>query len=266
MRFLRYPGGKTKLLNFLYHYIPKSEEISGNYIEPFVGGGSVFLFIKPNNAILSDTNKELIELYKGIKLFPHQVWKNFYSFPKGKKNYYLIRDSKYSQQPLSYRAARTLYLNRTCFKGMWRHGHNGNFNVGYGGEDRRWAITQNNILEISKLLRKASLMVTDFEVILDTVEKGDFIFLDPPYKPGEKELKESHYTYSKFTFGDQIRLANKLNRMSKRKSIKWIMTNSSNKEIRNLYKKFNIIELPKGVSERIGIHTNNSQEMLVKNY
>ena len=101
----------------------------------------------------------------------------------------------------------TLYLNRTCFKGMWRHASNGKFNVGYGGEDRRWVITHQNIIELSKLLNKIKLKISDFEIILDNVENGDFIFLDPPYKPGKKELNESHYTYSKFTFNDQIRLS-----------------------------------------------------------
>ncbi|GAI33501.1 unnamed protein product, partial [marine sediment metagenome] len=191
MRFLRYPGGKNKLLNFLQSFLPKSNEISGNYIEPFVGGGSVFLSIKPNNAILSDLNNELIELYKGIRNYPHKVWETFCSFPEGKKAYYQIRDSSYNLQPLYYRAARTLYLNRTCFKGMWRHSPNGNFNVGYGGEERRWAITHQNIVELSKLLKNAKLFVYDFEKILDNVNDGDFMFLDPPYKPGQKELKES---------------------------------------------------------------------------
>jgi DNA adenine methylase len=266
MRFLRYPGGKTKFLNFLYDFLPKSGEIKGTYIEPFVGGGSVFLFTKPTKAILSDINNELIELYKGIKFSPHKVWETFCSFPKGKKAYYLIRDSQYFDKPLSYRAARTLYLNRTCFKGMWRHNPNGNFNVGYGGESRRWAITHDNIIEISKLLKITTLQTSDFELVLEDVNKNDFIFLDPPYKPGQKELKESHYTYGKFTFNDQVRLSNKLKDINKKENIKWVMTNSSNSEIRNLYKEFDIIKVPKGVSGKIGIHTTNSQEILIKNF
>jgi DNA adenine methylase len=266
MRFLRYPGGKTKLLSFLSYYLPKSEEITGTYIEPFVGGGSVFLFTKPSNAILSDINKELIDLYKGIKKYPHKVWEIFYSFPEGKKAYYIIRDTAYDNKSLACKAARTLYLNRTCFKGMWRQNPDGNFNVGYGGESRRWAITHENIIEISKSLKQTTILNSDFESILDVAVKGDFIFLDPPYKPGQKELNESHYTHGKFTYNDQIRLSNKLREITKRKKIKWLMTNSSNKEIYRLYKDCKIIKIPKGVSERIGIHTMNSQEILIKNF
>ena len=266
MRFLRYPGGKTKLISFLKYHIPKSSDIVGDYIEPFVGGGSVFLSIKPRSAILSDLNNELIELYKGIRNYPHKVWEIFCSFPEGRKSYYQIRDSEYTSKTFAFRAARTLYLSRTCFKGMWRHGLNGNFNVGYGGEERRWAVTHENLVELSILLRKAKLEVSDFEIILNNTIDGDFIFLDPPYKPGQKELKELHYTYSKFTFEDQIRLSNKLKEISKIKNVKWIMTNSSHPEIYNLYKNFNIVKIPRGTSERIGIQTENSNEILISNY
>jgi len=266
MRFLRYPGGKTKLLNFLQNFLPKSNAIDGTYIEPFVGGGSVFLSIRPANAILSDLNNELIELYKGIKNYPHKVWKTFYSFPEGKKAYYKIRDSYYESMPLYYRAARTLYLNRTCFKGMWRHGHDGNFNVGYGGEERRWVITHENIIELSRVLSKARLVVSDFEKILNDVRDGDFIFLDPPYKPGQKELTESHYAYSKFTFADQKRLSSKLNEIDCKQNIKWIMTNSAQKEICALYKGCRILKIPNGTSGRIGIYTENLKEVLISNF
>lgn len=266
MRFLRYPGGKTKLLAFIDDFLPKNNEIVGNYIEPFVGGGSVFLSIKPLSAILSDLNNELIELYKGIRNYPHKVWEIFCSFPEGRKAYYQIRDSEYYDKPLAFRAARTLYLNRTCFKGMWRHSPNGNFNVGYGGEERRWVVTHQNIVELSKLLRNAKLIVSDFDEVLNTVKDGDFIFLDPPYKPGQKELTESHYTYGKFTFHDQIRLANKVKYINRNKNVKWLMTNSSHVDICNLYKEFNIVKIPKGTSGRIGIHTNNSKEILISNF
>ena len=148
---------------------------------------------------------------------------------------------------------------------MWRHSQNGNFNVGYGGEERRWVITHENIVELSRLFRKAKLTVSDFEKVLNNVGNGDFIFLDPPYKPGQKELKESHYTYSKFTFEDQVRLSNRLRDISKNLNVRWIMTNSSHAEICNLYSDFNIVQIPKGTSDRIGIHANNSKEILIYN-
>lgn len=266
MKFLRYPGGKTKQLIFLADYLPNNQELRGRYIEPFVGGGSVFLFIDPNKSIISDLNNELVELYRGIRNYPHKVWETFESLPCGKEAYYLIRDSEYRNKPLYYRAARTLYLNRTCFKGMWRHNPNGFFNVGYGGEARRWAINHENIIELSKRFKKATIINSDFGLILDRVQEKDFLFLDPPYKPGEKQMREAHYINGNFTFQDQKRLAAKLRSISKTSNVKWLMTNSSHPDICRLYQNFNIIKIPKGTSSTIGVQTINSHEVIIMNY
>jgi DNA adenine methylase len=266
MKFLRYPGGKSKLLFFLANLLPQSDRIKGRYIEPFVGGGSVFLYIQPERAILSDLNEELIDLYKGIRNYPHKVWETFASFPSGKETYYRVRDEEYEDKPLYYRAARTLYLNRTCFKGMWRHNPSGNFNVGYGGEERRWVITHDSIVELSRRLRKATLVHSDFELILDRCSDGDFVFLDPPYKPGEKEMSEAHYINGKFSFEDQVRLSGKLKELARKNSVNWLMTNSSNREICELYNDFNVVKVPVGTSNVIGVSTNNSKEVIISNY
>jgi len=265
MRFLRYPGGKSKLLSFLITVIVERNQI-GRYIEPFVGGGSVFLHLQPKGAILADINRELIELYKGIRNYPHKVWEIFESFPSGKEAYYRIRNDEYYNKPLFYRAARSLYLNRTCFKGMWRHSPEGVFSVGYGGEQRRWVITHKDLIELSKRFRKALILHEDFEPVLDQCRDGDFIFLDPPYKPGEKELFEAHYAYGRFSYEDQIRLSNKLKELSERKKVKWLLTNSSNSEICRLYHDFNIMQIPKGTSSILGVHTIDSKEVVISNY
>jgi DNA adenine methylase len=266
MRFLRYPGGKSKLISFLVDHLPKREDIKGNYIDPFVGGGSVFFFMNSNNAIISDLNSDLITLYKGIKLYPHKVWEVFASFPKGKTAYYNIRNVALEGKPLYYKAARTLFLNRTCFKGMWRHNRQGKFNVGYGGEERRWVITHENIVELSYILRKAEIYNYDFEDVILNVSNNDFIFLDPPYKPGEKDLHELHYCNGKFLFEEQVRIADSLKRLPKSKNIRWAMTNSSHKDILKLYESYNIKKIPYGTSDKPGIQTKNSKEVLITNY
>ncbi len=266
MKFLRYPGGKSKLLSFLVNYLPESKDIKGTYIEPFIGGGSVFLYIKPTDALISDLNIELINLYKGIKLYPHKIWKTFESFPAGKKSYYDVRDKAIDNKPLYYKAARTLYLNRTCFKGMWRHNPQGNFNVGYGGEERRWVITHQSIIELAHIFRRAQILSNDFEEVIMNATKNDFIFLDPPYKPGKKDLHELHYSNGKFLFEDQIRLSETLKRLPKSKRIRWAMTNSSNKDILRLYDQFTIKKIPIVTRNKPGIFTNNYNEVLITNY
>lgn len=266
IKFLRYPGGKGKFISHIVKYLPKQEEIVGNYIEPFVGGGSIFLFLRPYRAIISDLNKELIDLYKAVKNYPIKVWDEFEKFPTGKKAYYDIRNSVYDNRPIHYRAARTLFLNRTCFKGMWRHNPNGLFNVGYGGEERRWAISCDNILELSKIFKNAEINNDDFEKTLNKVKDNDFVFLDPPYKPGEKEMQTAHYINGKFTYLDQVRLASTLIKCNSKKKFKWIMTNSNNKYIKNLYKDFKIKKIPIGTGNKPGILTDNSKEVLISNF
>src|SRR3990172_2376227 len=186
-RFLRYPGGKSKFLDFLAAHMPNRDDMAGRYIEPFLGSGAVFFHLKPRNAVLSDLNGELIELFETIRTYPYLVWQMFDSFPMGRDAYYAIRRRKESSDVANvYRAARTLYLNRTCFKGMWRQGPTGDFNVGYGGEARRWAISRDDIIEVSESLRHAKILQSDFERVLELAVDGDFLFLDPPYKPGER--------------------------------------------------------------------------------
>ena len=219
-----------------------------------------------DNALISDLNSKLIALYKGIKLCPHKVWETFESFPPGKTAYNEIRYDSLEGRPLHYRAARTLFLNRTCFKGMWRHNNQGNFNVGYGGEERRWVITHQNIVELSHILRKAEILNKDFEDVISNASKDDFIFLDPPNKPGEKDLHELHYCNGKFLFEEQVRIANTLKSLPKTKNIRWAMTNSSHKDIIKLYENFQIDIIPFGTSDKLGIQTNNPKEVLIRNY
>jgi len=149
---------------------------------------------------------------------------------------------------------------------MWRHNNNGNFNVGYGGEERRWVITHQNIIELSHIFRKAEIMQNDFEKVILGASKNDFIFLDPPYKPGEKDLYELHYSSGKFLFKEQVRLSETLKSLPKSKNIRWAMTNSSHKDIIDLYKDYNVKLIPLCTSDKPGIQTKKSNEVLITNY
>lgn len=265
VKLLRYPGGKQKLLDFLLKYLPKNEEINGFYVEPFVGGAAVFFAINPESALLSDKNIELINLYKCLRKSPKKIWKIFMSYPADKDAYYQIRDYGHQNNDKITKAARMLYLNRTCFKGMWRHNANGDFNVGYGGEDRRWAISEENLIEVSRRLKKAKLRVSDFAPIINQCKRGDFIFLDPPYRPGELEMAHAHYVHGGFTYKDHKRLAKVLNNATER-GVKWALTTSSHPDILQLFERKNIIMVPKGTSGRLGIQILNAGEVLIRNY
>jgi DNA adenine methylase len=263
--FLRYPGGKQKLLSSFEHLLPTREIIAGRYLEPMIGGGSVFFHIQPRISIISDVNRELIQLYSAIKANPQGVWNAFKDFPSSREHYYYIRDLPPEKLDEIMRAARTLYINRTCFKGMWRHNSSGVFNVGYGGEERRWVIEEYDLILASEILRETEILSCDFQQLVDTAMQGDFIFLDPPYSPSQRDMIDKHYFLGDFAFSEQIRLAKALKRASCR-GVKWAMTNSSHHEILELYPDVNIVMLPKGTSRIIGSVTHKSGEALIRNY
>jgi len=265
INFIRYPGGKGKFISFLSNFLPNSEGIQGTYIEPFVGGGSVFFYLQPKKALLSDINAELIDLYRGIKLNPKRIWQKYRSFPSNKNGYHKIRGLEHGKLNLIERAARSLFLNRTCFKGMWRHNARGEFNIGYGGQSRRWCINCDDLLLASKIMSKASLRCSDFEEVICGAKENDFIFLDPPYRPGEKELLNGHYYGKKFTYEDHRRLASCL-RIVNKNNVFWAITTSNHREILKLFKKFFVYEIPKGTGAKIGVLTRGPGEVLISNY
>jgi DNA adenine methylase len=231
-------------------------------VEPFVGGGAFFFFLKPKKALLSDINPELIDLYKGIKRYPIEVWRKFSQLPTSKRGYYEVRAWRRADLDLVTNAARTLYLNRTCFKGMWRHNRKGDFNVGYGGQDRRWVLDEGFLLQVSKTLRNATLICSDFEEVIEVCGKGDFLFLDPPYRPGEMEMTHDHYAFGKFTFDDHTRLAMALRKATAR-GVRWALTTSSHERILSLFDGFKIEKIPRGTGTGIGLSVRRSREVLI---
>ncbi len=126
-------------------------------------------------------------------------------------------------------------------------------------------ITHDSLIEVSKVLKEATIRESDFKEILDTVSDGDFLFLDPPYKPGKMDLTEAHYINGTFSFEDQEVLADKLRQTTKNKNVKWLMTNSSHPKIRELYEGFNIVDVPRGTSGIIGVFTDDANEILISN-
>lgn len=262
--FLRYPGSKRRFIAYLSGHIPSKDQICGRYFDPFVGGGAVFFYIKPRRALISDINSELIDLYKAIQSNPQAVWEAYKSMPEGREAYHRIRKLSHNDLDPIFGAARLLYLNRTCFKGMWRHNGNGQFNVGYGGAARRWVITQGDLELVAKLLEPASIVCSDFEPIIDDSKAGDFIFVDPPYRPGMKEQSNAHYVGQQFAFEDQQRLALFLLRASER-GVSWAMTNSSHPDIVALYPSCEVVSLPRGTGPRPGLLSAESGEAIIMN-
>lgn len=253
------------MLSFLAAHLPSRHEITGRFVEPFVGGGAIYFYLRPRRAVLGDINPDLICLYAAIKRNPCRVWQIYKQFPGTKRGYKKVRDCDVDRLTELQKAARLLYLNRTCFKGMWRHNLKGRFNVGYGGQSRRWVIERRHLIEIGKLLRTASIVCTDFEHLIALSTSNDFLFLDPPYRPGEKEQLHEHYVGKQFTLVDHRRLATAL-RQAHVRGVPWAMTISNHPDIVRLYRGFRLVRVPRGTGRTIGAMTDESGEVLVTNY
>ncbi len=228
--FLKWAGGKRWLVSEGTLPVPGNYR---RYIEPFLGGGAVFFHLKPARALLSDSNKDLILLYQVMKNQPLALKKAMQRHQKNhsKEYYYKIRDGKY-HNPLS-KAARFLYLNRTCFNGLYRVNLRGEFNVPVGTKDTV-LFEGEDFGEIARLLKNADIFHSDFEGIIDQSGKGDFVFVDPPYTVKHNYNNFLKYNETIFSWDDQTRLRDSIARASKRGAAVAI-TNADHRVVRNLY-------------------------------
>ena len=227
--FLKWPGGKRWLAANSERYFPQDYN---HYFEPFLGSGSVFFTLLPVNATISDINEELINLYTVMRDQPIELQDEMRRHQELHCNeyYYTVRE----QTPISplKRAGRMLYLNRTCYNGMYRVNRDGMFNVPIG--------TKNNCIydidqfeNYSNALRGAELLASDFSAVIDRANEGDLIFADPPYTMSKKSgfIK---YNQRIFSWADQNRLLSALNQAKERR-VKIVITNANCQEIKDLY-------------------------------
>ncbi len=230
--FLRWAGGKRWFLAKHFDLIPKN---FNQYFEPFLGSGSVFFFLAPMNAFLGDLNGDLISAFQAIK----DDWKRVYDFLKihqsnhSKSYYYKLRAEE--SIDAAEKAARFIYLNRTCFNGIYRVNSQGKFNVPKGTMDAV-LLEKDNFEMISSCLAKAELRRVDFESLIAEAKRGDLIFSDPPYTVRHNNNGFISYNEKLFSWEDQIRLAESLHKAKKR-GVKIVLTNANNHSIRELYEK-----------------------------
>ena len=258
---LKWAGGKRRMLPELIKCFPKK---FNRYLEPFIGGGALFFFINKNNSIISDTNKELINLYKEISKNPKKIIKNLKKYKNNKDFFYNIRKSVPNN--LTDKACRTIYLNRTCFNGLYRVNKKGEFNVPFANNKNVRLIDENNLLKVSKLLKKTKILNLSYDLLLKKyAKKNDLIFLDPPYLPISKYSDFKRYTKEQFYLGDHKKLANLFEELHK-KGCYLILTNSTSSEVIKLYKKFNIkiFNTKRNINSKGNLRT--GKDIIVTNY
>ena len=237
--FVKWVGGKRQLLKqFKKLELYPPEEIGfdsskNTYFEPFVGGGAVFLDTLPEKAILSDMNEELVITYNVIKTdLKKLIFKLKIHKKNNSKEYFLkIRSQKINKLSDVSIAARFIYLNRTCFNGMYRVNKSGGFNVPYGKYDNPLIVDEDNLKKISNSLQKVKILHQDYKKTVEKAKKGDFIYFDPPYAPLNPTSSFTAYTKDGFGEQQQIELRDTFYKLHKKGC--FVMLSNSNSEFIN---------------------------------
>ena len=264
---VKWVGGKRQLMFELLKNMPKSYN---RYFEPFIGGGALFFELQPENAYISDMNEELINLYSVVRdnvyelisdLNKHEVSKEYFL---GIRN--LDRTDEYKNLSDVQRASRFIYLNRTCFNGLYRVNSQVQFNVPYGNYKNPRIVDENNLLNCSELLKNTEIKCADFSEILTKVKKGDFVYFDPPYVPLNETSSFTSYTKDGFDMDMQFKLREVCDELDLM-GVMFMLSNSDTKFVNELYSNYEI----KKVFASRAVNANAEgrgkiTEVLVRNY
>ncbi len=247
--FLKWAGGKRQLLPVIKKFIPLKYT---HYYEPFVGAGAVLFSIQPPKAVINDTNSELINCYRMIRDKPEELLTlcQQHKNSNSKEHYYELRAQDRSDdfKALSpvVKAARIIYLNKTCFNGLFRVNSSGQFNVPYGNYSNP-SITDTSVIKaVSAYLNQADVRILegDFEPAVATAKKGDFIYFDPPYHPISDTSFFTGYSIDAFGEEEQIRLKKTCDELADR-GCQILLSNSAAPFIKSLYNdsRYEIVEV-----------------------
>lgn len=244
--FVKWAGGKTQIINEIKYLLP--EQIK-TYYEPFIGGGALFFYLRPQNAVIADTNKELICAYKCF-----QNYDDYSAMVKeiinhqtnhSEEYYYKIREMdrlvEYEKLPDYVKAARMIYLNKACFNGLYRVNSKGYFNVPSGKYKLINAYDKELFDELYEYFKRnrIDILNDDFENVVQDAKTGDFVYFDPPYDTFEEQKNFTTYTKEVFGKEEQARLARVFKDLND-KGVNIMLSNHNTKYINELYKGFNI--------------------------
>ena len=260
---LKWAGGKRQLLPAIVDRLPPSWN---RYFEPFGGGLSVYFGLyraeKIGSCTLGDANYDLMDTYRMVRSHPELVMEILKGWKHNREQFEELRQVRRTSQWTPEDAARFIYLNRTCFNGLYRVNMQGEFNVPFGKYKNPLICDEENIEATSQALQRVTMYTGSFEGCLREAKKGDFVYCDPPYA----DVEFTSYTKQRFGPNEQKKLADVLDCLSKRK-VKWMLSNSDVSWVRRRYKKYNI----DGVKARRSINSSGNGrgpvgEVIVRNY
>ena len=269
--FLKWAGGKLQLIEQFKNLFPHNFR---NYYEPFIGSGAVFFYVKsklkPNKVILSDTNEELINCFCVVRDKPSELVELLLNHRKkhSKEYYYSVRSMESSTLDSLDRAARLIYLNKTCFNGLYRVNSKGQFNVPFGDYENPSIFDKNVLFQASQLLQGVHLQVMTFEKVLDFAGKDDFVYFDPPYIPLSKTSSFTRYSKSDFSMMEQKRLSEVFRILDSRGCFV-MLSNSDHALTRELYRHYEkntVIVRAKRMINSVGSRRGAINEVVVRNY
>jgi DNA adenine methylase len=238
--FLKWAGGKSGLIAQFEPLFPRRFR---RYFEPFLGSAAVFFHLQPEGALLSDLNPRLIDCYQAVREHLEAVIHHLEALRRShcKDQYYQVRKqfNHRPDLPLAERAAIQIYLNKTCFNGLYRENRRGHFNVPVGRYRNPGIFDADNLQVVSQLLGRAEIRCEGFETVLERVSEGDFVYLDPPYHPVSDTANFTSFTRYGFTPFDQARLSDVCRVLDQRECL-FMLSNSDTPLIRRLYRGFRI--------------------------
>lgn len=234
---LKWAGGKTQMLGDLLPKVPSSY---GRYIEPFFGGGAMFFALQPEQAVIADSNPELVNLYRQVANHVDDVICQLKKYENTQEMFYAVRGQDWTMLPEAEAAARTIFLNKTCFNGLYRVNKKGQFNVPFGKYKNPKICDEEGLKAASAALKKAEIVCGDYLLVLEHyAQPGDFVFLDPPYLPISEYSDFKRYTKEQFYEEDHVELSKMVKTLHER-GCHVILTNSNHPLVHELYAPFTI--------------------------
>jgi DNA adenine methylase len=269
--FLKWAGGKLQLIEQFENLFPSDFR---NYYEPFIGSGAVFFYLKskskPNKVILSDTNEELINCFAVVRDKPSELIEIILNHRKrhSKQYYYEVRDLESDRLDSVSRAARMIYLNKTCFNGLYRVNSKGEFNVPFGDYKNPSIFDRNTLYRASQMLQDADLRVMTFDKVLDFAGKDDFVYFDPPYIPLSKTSSFTRYSKGEFSIKEQNQLSEVFRALDSMGCLV-MLSNSDHSLTRELYRDYDkniVVVRAKRKINSVGSKRGAINEIVVTNY
>ncbi|MPM06369.1 Modification methylase DpnIIA [bioreactor metagenome] len=269
--FVKWVGGKRQLIPEILEHLPQDIQ-KYKYIEPFIGGGAVFFHLQLKNAIINDFNEELINVYSVIRDQLDELIADLSMHKNDSDYFYKLRNvdrtPRFKKLSPVQRASRIIYLNKTCYNGLYRVNNSGEFNSPFGRYKNPNIINGPTLKAVSKYLNTSNVTICcgDYREVLKKATKSSFVYLDPPYHPVSDSANFTGYIQGGWTMEDQIKLRIECDKLNQR-GVKFLLSNSATDFIREQYKNYTIST----VRATRAINSNPSnrgevEELLVQNY